>query len=136
MLGIQNNNGEEINVTDGLQDGSGRIEVELGGVPEKDFNVQLNTEWSRYYSYNFSSSFDTDKQALNRTVHITVDTVNKMWIFECNAICTLRALYSDLQFTPRNIWSVYSVQYKDNDRQQVTSVTIFVNGSERLDFYP
>ena len=133
MFGVSNGRGGEIIVNNGLQDGDGRIEVYLGGVPPSDFDVQLNTEYTTYMVNNFSSRFDTDKGLSVRHLHITVDTDEESWIFHCSPACIFKASYTGLEFTPRKIWSVDSVQF-DRSKENVVSVTIYVNGSESLRF--
>ncbi len=131
---VVNGRGDEIIVNNGLQDGEdGRIEVELGGVPPSDFNVQLNTEYREYLLQNFSSRFETDKGVSVRHLYIEVDTADKSWIFHCSPACIFKASYAGLEFTPRKIWSVESVQF-DGSKVNVVSVTIYVNGSESLRF--
>ena len=84
---MKNDLGNDVNVTDGIDDGEGQlIAVRLGGVPQSDFNVNLNTIFKQRPYGNFSAYFSDEMEAEFRTVKITVDIDKKEWSFVCGVM--------------------------------------------------
>ena len=131
---MKNNQGVEVNVTDGIDDGAGRyIEVDKGGVPQSNFTVQLNTIPMRTSNpYNLSSGFPSNKTAESRSVEIIVDTSLNEWSFICGESGSLKASYRNLTYSPRANWRVDDFRFNTADK--VVSVSILVNGHDYCKF--
>ncbi len=129
---MKNDLGNDVNVTDGIDDGEGQlIAVRLGGVPQSNFSVELNTIAIQNGSGNLSGYFSDDLDADHRIVEITVDINKKKWSFECGRSGLLTASYSNLECTPRANWRVY---FFHSSGGLVESASIYVNGYDRLSF--
>ena len=129
---MKNDLRNDVNVTDGIDDGKGQlIAVRLGGVPQSNFNVKLNTIAMQNGGGNLSGYFSDGNSAGSITVTITVDTTKKKWSFDCGNCGVLTASYSNLEYTPRANWQVY---FFHSSGGYVESVSIYVNGNDRLSF--
>jgi hypothetical protein len=130
---MKNGQGNSVNVTAGIDDGRGRlIEVDIGGVPQSNFRVQLNTIAIQNGGGNLSGYFSDGNSAGSMNVTITVDTTQQKWSFDCGNCGVLTASYSILEYTPRANWRVY---FFHSSGGYVESVSIYVNGHDRLLFH-
>ena len=121
------NNGKYVDVTGGIAAPKTLIRMSLPDSPQNKFTVNLNTVkmTSSGSSSNFSQFFSDSRDAVTRSVEITVDPMKKEWSFVCGGSGFLKASYSKLEFLPCGDWDVHS--YYHDGGNKVELVDIFVN---------
>ena len=136
MFGVimKDNYGNDVEVTGGIAAPNKLIRMILPECPQSNFTVNLNTKkmTNSGPSSNLSQFFSDSRDAVTRSVEITVDPMKKEWSFVCGGSGFLKASYSKLDFLPCGDWDVHS--YYGGGK--VESVDIFVNGSDTLLFQP
>ena len=131
---MKDNYGNDVEVTGGIAAPNKLIRMILPECPQSNFTVNLNTKnmTNSVPFSNFSKFFLDSRDAVTRSVEITVDTTKKEWSFTCGKSGVLKASYSNLEFLPCGVWDVYSFY----GGGKVESVDIFVNGNDTLIFQP